>query len=112
MDVNVEIKTRAKDVFAQHAILAGLLDGFLDTVQGELILAADVDIAFVRADRVGSNQHRFDDAEGIAFHDDPILEGSGFAFIGVTNDIFLGSWRLLDCIPLDTNGKTCATTTT
>src|SRR5690606_24349805 len=101
----------AKDVSTQDAILAGLLNSFLNTVQGELIFSTDIDITFVRADSISSNQHRFNDAEGITFHDDPILEGSGLTFIGVTDNVFLGSWRFSDCIPLDTNAKTCTTTT-
>ena len=111
MDVDIEIKAGAENVFTQNPILAGLVDGFLHPFEGELIFAAYINVTFVRADRISGNQHSLDDGEGVSFKDDTVFKGSGFAFICIANDIFLCARRFADRFPLNSSRKTSPTAT-
>jgi len=111
MNVDIEVETRTKNVFTQTAILAGLLNGYLDPVKGELVLSTDINVTFIRPNRIGGYQHGLYDAERVAFHNDTVLEGSRFAFIGVADDIFLLTECFPDRIPFNAGWKTRASTT-
>ena len=51
---------------AQQAVLAGLAEGVVEALDGQRILGADVDVALVRADGVGADDHALDDAVRVA----------------------------------------------
>ena len=66
-DLEVEVEAGAQDVLAQQAVLARLLDGVLEPLDGQRVLGAHVDVALVRADGVGGDGHALDDAVRVAF---------------------------------------------
>jgi hypothetical protein len=64
------------------------------------ILAANVDVTFIRADGVARNCHRFEHDMRVAFKHDAVFERAWFAFIGIADDIFLVALRRADKFPL------------
>ena len=59
-------KPRAQDVVAEQAVLAGLVDGVLQALDGQRVLGAHVDVALVGADGVGADDHALDHAVRVA----------------------------------------------
>ena len=52
------------------------------------VFATRVDVICFRSERVGGDQHAFNQHVGIAFHQVSIFEGAGLRFIRVANNIF------------------------
>ena len=48
-----EIKTGAQDILAEKPILLSLLDGDGYVLHGQRVFLADIDVSFMRADRIG-----------------------------------------------------------
>ena len=94
-DFDVEVEAGAEDVLAEQAVLIGLVDGLADALDGERVLGAAVDDAFVRADRAGADRHAFDDALRIAFKLGAVHECARVAFVGVAHDVLLVAGGLL-----------------
>ena len=65
-DVDVKVKAGIEDVLAQQAVLAGLLDGDLQALDGDGVLGADVDVALVGTDGVAGDGHGLQHAVGVA----------------------------------------------
>ena len=55
----------------------------------------------MRAYGVSADDHAFDDAVGIAFHEASVHVSAGIAFIAVGDDIFGFAVRLAHAFPLD-----------
>ena len=66
----------------------------------------------MRAYGVSADNHAFDNAVGIAFHETSIHVGSGVTLISVGDDIFRKALRLAHPFPLDSGRKTAAAATT
>ena len=64
-----------------------------DPCLGLRVLAAQVEVALVRADGEPGDRHRLDDRERVAFEEDAVLEGPGLRLVGVADDV-LGSGGL------------------
>ena len=88
-DVDVEVKAGVENVLAQQAVFAGLLDGNLQTLNGDRVLRANVDEALVGADRIAGDRHGFEDRVGVALQNRSVHEGAGVALVGVAADILL-----------------------
>ena len=58
----------------------------LQPADGQRVLAADVDVALVGADRVGGDGHALEHAVRIALEDAAVHEGAGVALVGVADD--------------------------
>src|SRR5215211_218314 len=106
--MNVEVEPGFKNIIAKKTKFLCLLDGALQAAIRETILTTDVDVAFVRANRIGGDRHRLQDRVRVAFQHDTVLEGAGFAFIRVANDIFPVAMRQADEPPLAPGGEACA----
>ncbi len=63
-------------------------------MDGQRILAADVDVALLGPDRVGGDGHPFEHAVRIALEHAAVHEGAGVALVGVADDV-LALGRLL-----------------
>ncbi len=80
-----------------------MLDGGVQALDGEAVLASDVDVALLRADGEAGNSHGFQHAVGIAFKDAAVHERARIALVGVA-DYELALRDLLgDEIPLETS---------
>ena len=102
---HVEPEAGAENVFTENSSLVGLIDGFLHGEEGIVVFAPDIDVADVAVERVGGDEGAFDELVRIAFHDHPVLEGAGFAFIRVDHQVFRLVGVLGDKGPLQAAGK-------
>ena len=69
-------------------------------------------VATVCAHSVSSDCHPFDHGMRVVAHDVAILEGTGLAFISITDDVFIPGKGARHEGPLKTRRKTCTTPTT
>ena len=72
------------------------------------IFAADIDITLIRTDCFARDGQAFEQVERIAFHHHSVGKGGAVAFIGIADDVFLGSGRIGHGLPLDPGGETRA----
>ena len=107
--LDVEVEAAAKDIVAKEAVFAGLFDGYFQTVDGQRIFGTDVHQALGGADGVAADGHSLDDAVRVALKDGTVHKGSGVAFVGVADDVFLVSLVFGAELPLQTCGESGAT---
>src|SRR3569833_1248366 len=87
MEIDVHIPARAAGILAQQAGRVGLIDGDLEVRRLVVELAADIDVAGVRAHREAGDQAALDQLMRIVPHDDTILARTGFALVGYDHEI-------------------------
>ena len=78
-----------------------------EALLGQGILAADIDIAFGCAHRVGGEGHRLENAVWIAFKDDTVFKCAGFAFIRIADHVFLWAGCLGNKAPFRARWEAC-----
>ena len=83
VNFEIEVKARAEDVLAQQAGFFGLRNGDVQAVDGQRIFRAAVNVAGMRADRFGRDDHAFQNRVRIRFQNAAVHERPGIAFIGV-----------------------------
>src|SRR5581483_4100632 len=88
--VDPELERRVQDPRAQHALALRLVDGALEPLDGQRVLAADVDVALAGADRVAGDRHPLEHAVRVAVHDAAVHEGARVALVAVADDVLLG----------------------
>src|SRR5258708_29802557 len=108
MRVDVEVKTGALYVFSQVAARVGFGDGPIHDVDEITILAANIDVAFVRVNGAACDQNAFDQLMRIVFHQQPILAGAGLALIRIYDDVLWLRRSPGHEAPLHAGGKTRA----
>src|SRR5690606_6183315 len=72
----------------------------------------DVNISLVRSDGISADDHTFDNAVWIAFHEASVHVGTGIAFVSVGDDIFWLTMRPADTFPFDGSRKASAASAT
>ena len=107
-DTHVEGEVAAQDVVAEHAGLAGGVDGDVRVVQRQGVLVADVDITAPGADGVGADEHALQDRVRVALEDAAIHVGSRIAFVGVADDKPLVTWCVPAALPLPPGRESAA----
>ena len=90
----------AHHVLAQQAARPRRVDGVLEPLGGQRILAAHVDESLLAPGREGGDRHRLDEAERVAFHDDPILERARLGLVGVADQVVRPHRLVRDGVPL------------
>ena len=85
--LNIKGKAGAEDIVTQKAVFTGLLNGDLQTVDGDGVLGTDIDIALVRADGIAGNGHGLQHHMGVALQHGAVHKRAGVALIGVAADI-------------------------
>ena len=83
VDVDVEVEALAEDVLAEQAGGVGLVDGLLHGARGGAVLVADVDVSRAGPRGVAGEDDAFEHLMRILFHEDAVVEGAGFALVGV-----------------------------
>ncbi len=86
-DLDVEVVSLAEDVVAEQPARAGLPDGVLHAFQRSWVLAAQIQVALVRADRVARDRHRLHEGVRVALHDHAVLEGARLGLVGVAHEV-------------------------
>ena len=107
-DIQVEVDARAQDVRPEQAVLLGLLDRYLQALDGERILGADVDIALLGPDGIAADGHRLDEGVGVALDRGAVHVRAGVALVGVAYDVFHFSGSLAREVPLEPGRESCA----
>ena len=101
----------AQNVLAQQAVLTGLFDGDLQTVDGDGVLGPDIDVALSAAHGVGGDGHGLQHGEGVALQHGAVHEGAGVTLVGVTGHILdtIGADGVPGELPLQAGGEAGAT---
>ncbi len=98
----VEIEIPAVDVvLADQLGGVGFVDGALQAFALADELAANIDVARVRAHREAREQCAFDQQVGIIAHDLPVLAGARLALVGIDDEIGRTHVRLRHEAPLE-----------
>ncbi len=109
MDTDVEAEVlHTADVLAQQAEVAALGQHLAQVGQEVLVLAAEVEQAFFRANRVPRDGHPFEYQVGRVHEDDPVLECARLALIGIANHILLLALGRSRQIPFHAGGESRA----
>ena len=108
LDLHREIEAAAEDVLAQQAHLLGLLDGNAEVLHRQRIFMPHIDVAVLRADGVGIDDHALDDGMRIAFHQRAVHERARIAFVAVADDGLDLRARFLRVLPFEPGGEACA----
>ena len=112
MQHNIQIETCAFDVLAQQTRCVTFFDRGIQSSITAAILVTKVEIGVVGFDRMAGNHDAFDQLMRILLHQDPIIESSRFAFIGVDTQINR-AWMILGQEgPFQTAREPRATSTT
>ena len=85
-------------------------NGNLQSLDGQRIFSANIDVSLGRANRVGRDQHAFQHAMGIAFQHAAVHERAGIAFVRVADHKFLRSDGLRDRAPFQSGRISCPAT--
>ena len=86
-DVDAELKAAFENSVAQQMLALGLFDRGLQALDREAILAADVNVALLRADGEAGDRHAFEHAVRIAFEHAPIHERARVALVRVADHV-------------------------
>ena len=98
----------AQDVGSEQSSLAGGVDGVLQALVCQRVLAPQVDESLRTSGRIGGDRHGLDHTERIALHEGPVLERAGLGLVRVADQI-VGPHRLPGHrVPLSARGKGCA----
>ena len=106
--VQFEVEFRAEQVIAEQSDRRRGIHGAADALHRQGIFRPDVHIAFIRADRFGGDEHAFNHAVRVAFHDGTVHKRAGIAFIAVADDVFFAVFRSQRDLPLSAGGKAAA----
>ena len=83
VDADVEVKPRIENILAQEPVGPGLLQGNTQVFDRQRVFVPHIDVSLVGADGEGPDDHPFDDAVRVSFHDGPVHEGPGVSFVPV-----------------------------
>ncbi len=104
----VQAVVRPENTLAQQAIVACLLDGYGEPLDGKGVFRAAVDIALARADGIAGDDHAFQYGMGVGLKDRAVHKSARIAFVGIAQDIFHVAFGLAGKRPLHACGKTAA----
>ena len=108
-DMQIKVKARIKDVFAEHTVFFRLLDSNLKSCNGDRILRSDVNITLGSADCIACDSHSLDYRVGVALKDRSVHKRTGVALVRVTGNIFLIVNRFSGKAPFQAGGESAAT---
>ena len=91
---------------AEKGFRVRVVQGGLEYLRGDGVFGTQVDVPLRRAGGQARDGHPFNQAVGIALHENPIREGAGVALVGVADDVLLLAGRIEHGAPLDVGGET------
>ena len=107
-DLNVKAEVCAEDILAEKAVLSGLLDRDLETLNSDRVLRTHIDITLAGADRITCDRHSLEYCVRVAFQNGTIHERARIAFIRVAAYILdIGLGRFTER-PLSACRESCA----
>ncbi len=105
VDVDVEVKAGAEDVFAEKTFRACFFDGVPNDLGRFGKFAADVDVGEVNICGEGGNGEAFDELVRVLVEDVAVLEGAGLGFVAVDNDVVVFAVVVFDEAPFGSGGE-------
>ena len=105
MDININVKARIQNIFADEALCPSGLDRVPNNACGLGKLAPDVNVAKVRIRRISRNGESLDELMRVVVKNISVLEGSRFGLVGVDHDIVRFAIIIFDEAPLCAAGK-------
>src|SRR3970040_1096139 len=87
MDDDLPAVIRTADTLYGEARRAGLLNGCVEQPASLVELLAEIDVGLAGADRHRRDDDALHQQVRAALDERPVLEGSGFAFVGVDDDV-------------------------
>ena len=102
---NVEIQAGGENVFTERASQPRFLHRLAHDFERVRKLAANIDKTPAGADRVGRDDHAFEGAVWVLFHENAVFESSGLGFVRVAHDVLGLPLRLCRSLPLDAGWK-------
>ncbi len=106
-DEDFQIKTEiaAQNACAQQLFAVAALDFFLQNFFWIFVLVADIQNPAARAGDQAGRDHAFNHQPGCVLHDEAVLDGAGFALVGIADNVFLLSGCVVHNLPLAARGK-------
>jgi len=104
----VKVEVAAEDFLAEDARFATAANFLAEDFFLERILMADIEDALSRAGDEAGDDHAFGYEMGEMGENEAVLDGAGFAFVGVANDVFGSIGLPPDEVPFHPRGKTGA----
>ena len=87
MDDHVEVEAAALDVLSKPAIGVRFLHRATEALSRPEVFAPNVHVRLVAADRIGSDDHAFDQRVGVALENVSVLECARFSLVPVDDEI-------------------------
>ena len=106
--MKVKIKARIKDVFAEQTVFLCLVNSYLQTLNGNGIFGADINIALACTRCIAADCHCLNDAVRVALKNGAVHKCAGVALVGVADNIFLVSVICCGEAPFKTCGESAA----
>ena len=103
----MEAKAGLKDVVAQQSVFLGLLDGDVQTLYGDGILGADINIALIGANRIACNGHGLHHAKGVALQYGAVHECARVTLVGVAASVLQIALGIGGELPFEAGGEAC-----
>ena len=98
-DIEIEIKARIKDIFAEQAVFTRLFDRDSQALHRDRVFRTHIDVTLIGTDRICRDRHCLDDRMRIAFENGAVHERAGVALVGVAADVFLFADGILCKLP-------------
>ena len=83
VDVDVEVEPGSEDVLSEQAVVPRLPDGDAQAANGERIFGPGVDVALVRVDGAGRDDHPLENGVGVGLEHAAVHERAGVALVGI-----------------------------
>jgi len=74
---DLEVEVCAEDILTENTVFFSLLDCDSETVYGDRVFCADVDVTFICADCIACDCHCFEDCMGVAFQNERSMNAPG-----------------------------------
>src|SRR5262245_6662283 len=110
MEIDVKGVAGAQNIFAEIAMLVGILNGFFEDQGLVVILATNIEVAGTRSDGIAGDRDPFHEQERGFFDDNAILAGTRFTFVGVHDHVLRLVAGLRNEAPLHAGWEAGATT--
>ena len=105
VDLQIEVEAGPQDILPQEPVFLGLGNGDVQAVDRQRIFRPAIDVALMGADRLGGDDHPFQNRVGVRFQDAAVHEGARIPFVGVAENILHVSRRSGGKFPFHARGE-------
>src|SRR5262249_25737244 len=105
MNINLNVESGPEDVFAKEIMVSRFLDRALQDSEALGKFASYVNVGRARVKSITRDQHSFEQLMRILLNDEGVLNGAGFGFFGIANQIDWPFFVRLNEAPFQPAGK-------